>query len=311
MGLTDFVEREPLKVTTLEYTVEEEGSFLSEPIVELFCRDNDGNRRVIEVEGFYPFFFVTEDEYRSNENDIFTESMIRSVTARSGITSDRNRRNSALTETQHPPRKTLDGTNLVKIETVVPSHVADLKESGVFDETYEADVFFTNRFLIETGIKLGVEVPKGEQRVHVDEIEAIDYEPDIRPRMVTIDIEVWSGGEFPDTQNAVKPVTAVTAHDSYDDEYKAGLLHPDAVNINDGTAFESYDWGDVSWKLPDTVDECEVEVYHDEAEMLGAFNNWMIEKDPDLLTGWNSSRNEIGSGFDYPYWINRCKEVNE
>jgi DNA polymerase I len=308
MGLTELTQRENLKLTTLEYSIESEGHFLSEPIVELFARDADGNRRMIEVEGFYPFFYITEDEYQEHESDIFTESMVRSVTAQEFVTSKDNIYNDSLEETDLPPRTTLEGENLVRIETVVPSNVSDMRD--YFDRTWEADVFFTNRFLIESGIKDGFSIPAGEDRVDFSEIQTADP-PDVDPRVVTIDIEVWSGGEFPDTQNAVKPITAVTVHDSYDDEYYAAVLHPDSANIVGGTPYDSFDWGDISWKLPDGVEECPVEVYQDEAQMLGFVNNWIIDKDPDLLTGWNSSRNEIGSGFDYPYWINRCEQVNE
>ena len=310
MSLTELTQRERLKLTTLEYSIESEGHFLSEPIVELFARDEDGNRRMIEVEGFYPFFYITEDEYQENESDLFTESMVRSITAREFVTSAENIENAALTETDLAPRTTLEGTKLVKVETVVPSHVSDLRDMGIFEQTWEADVFFANRFLIESGIKSGFSIPAGQDRVSFEDIQPCEA-PDVDPRVVTIDIEVWSGGEFPDTQNAIKPITAVTAHDSYDDEYKAAILHPDSANIVGGTPYDSFDWSDTSWKLPSTVDDCTVEVYHDEAQMLGDFNNWMIEKDPDLLTGWNSSRNEIGSGFDYPYWINRCEQISE
>jgi len=303
MSLTELTQRETLKLTTLEYSIEEDGSFLSEPIIELFCRDSEGNRRRIEVEGFYPSLYITEDEYQEHEHDIFNESTIRSVTAQEFVTSEENINNSALTETDLAPRTTLQGEPLVKIETVVPSHVSDLKDSGIFDETWEADVFFTNRFLIDSGIKVGFSIPAGQTRVHYDEIEPVSNVPDVAPRVCTIDIEVWSGGKFPDTQDPKKPITAVTIHDSYTDEYEAAVLHPDAVEQG-----EEHSWDE------DTVDALEaddVTVFQNEARMLAHFNSWIVEHDPDLMTGWNSSRNEIGSGFDYPYWINRCKRINE
>jgi DNA polymerase elongation subunit (family B) len=304
MNLTDLDHRESLKLMTLEYSIEEEGNFVSEPIVHCYCRDADGNRREVAVEGFYPFFYITEDEYQKHEHDIFTDSSVREVVAREFATSKDNIYNDSLRELDIAPRTTLDGQNLVKIVTVSPSDVGELRD--FFDETWEADVFFTNRFLIESGIKTGMTVPEGVERVHYNEVEATDDPPSVPPRVMTIDIEVWSGNDFPDTQNPYKPVTAVTVHDSYDNEFRAGILHPDSTDVGD-----EYSWGDVTWNLPDTVDECPVEVYHDEATMLADFNEWIIDKDPDLLTGWNSSRNEIGSGFDYPYWINRCEMVNE
>jgi len=303
MGLKKLTQRETLKLTTLEYNVESDGNFLSEPIIQLFCRDSDGNRRTVEVEGFYPSFYVTEDEYQEHEHDIFNESTIRSVTARESVTSADNINNAALTETDLAPRETLGGEPLVKIETVVPSHVSDLKDANIFDETWEADVFFTNRFLIDSGIKTHFSIPAGQERVQYDEIEPVDDGTSIAPRMVTIDIEVWSGSNFPDTQDPKKPITAVTVHDSYSDEYEAAVLHPDAVEQGD-----KHTWTD---ETVATLESEDVLVFHDEPEMLAHINEWIVEKDPDLLTGWNSSRNEIGSGFDYPYWINRCRRINE
>jgi len=313
MGLTDFTSREHLKLTTIEYTIEEDGNFVAEPIVELFCRDANGNRRLIEVEGFYPSFFVSEDEYKQHEKDLFTDSRVRSIIVRESVTSDENINNADLTEEKLAPRTTLNGDRLVKIETVKPSHVGELRDD-TFDETWEADVFFTNRFLIESGIKLGLSIPRGKSRVKYDEIEPSndpDELPDVKPRVLTIDIEVWSGDEFPDTQEALKPITAVTVHDSYDDEYYASILHPSVANIQGGQPYDDYSWSDTTWKLPENVDDCPVDVYMDEAEMLGAVNDWIVEKSPDLISGWNSSSNSMGSGFDYPYWISRCERIGE
>lgn len=307
MELTELSEREPLKLMTLEYDIESDGNFLSEPIVQLFCRDADGARRTIEVEGFYPSFYISEQDYIDNEHDLFNEIMVREIVAREGITSDNNVNNAALREQREPPRKTLKGRNLVRVYTVLPEHVKKLKQSGIFEETWEADVFFTNRFLVDSGIKEGLTVPRGEDRVSYEDIEAIDEPPDVSPRMVTIDIEVWTGGEFPDTQNPTKPITAVTVHDTYSNEYRSAVLHPDAVS--EGT---EHSWpDDPDWTLPDGVSDTDVEVYHSEGQMVADFNEWIIDKDPDLLTGWNSSSNEMGSGFDYPYWLNRSERINE
>jgi len=303
MTLSELTFREPLKLTTLEYSVEDEGSFLSEPIIELFCRDADGRKRVVEVEGFYPSFFISEEEYKTHEHDIFNESTIRFVTARAGVTSDENKHNAALKETDDAPRETLSDERLVKIETVTPGHVGDLKKANIFDKTWEADVFFTNRFLIDSGIKDCLTVPSGERRVHYDEVSPAHGALDIAPRVATIDIEVWSGGKFPNTQDPTKPVTAVTIHDSYTDEYEAAVLNPESVEQGD-----DHTWDEETVAL---LNKDDVLVFDDENSMLAHFNEWIVNHDPDLMTGWNSSRNEMGSGFDYPYWINRCRRINE
>lgn len=307
-GLTSFdSERETLKVMTMEYTMERDGHRIPEPIVQLFCRNADGERRYIEVDGFYPYFYIRENEFEEKQDDLLNEGAIRSIEAREHLVKDEHSMNVTIEEVEDAPATTLHDEPLVKIVTVEPKHVKELRD--FFDETWEADVFYTNRFLITTGIKRGLTVPHGAERVSADEIEATEDLPDIDPRMVTIDIEVWSGGVFPDTEEAQKPITSYTLHDSYSDEYKAAILQPNKKFRGDEDSWT----GEPEWELPDGISESQIEidVFENEAEMLGAANEWIIEKDPDLLTGWNSSRNDIGNGFDYPYWINRCQSINE
>jgi DNA polymerase I len=203
MKFRDFQhEREVLKVMTMEYRIERDGHRLPEPIVQLFCRDKHGVRRDIEVEGFYPFFYISEATFFNEQNELLKDSAIRSIEAREILVEDENMMDETITKVEEPSSTTLHGDNLTKVVTMEPKHVSELREA--FEETWEADVFFTNRFLIETGIRRGLTIPAGEDRVHVTDIEATEDLPDIAPRMVTIDIEVWSGGAFPDTEQAEK-----------------------------------------------------------------------------------------------------------
>ena len=308
MSLTNLADsREHLKLMTVEYTEETEGNFIDEPVVNLFCRDSDGNRRYIDVEGYYPHFYITEQEFNRHRKDLLNETKVRSIEADERILSDQDKMNGAVDPVPEPPRTTLQNEDLVKVYTVVPGDVADLRD--FFDDHWEADVFFNNRFLIDSEIYLGLSIPQGQDRVAFEDIEVLDQSetPDIKPRMLTVDIEVWSGGEFPDTQNPSKPVTAITAHDSYDDEYFCGVLHPKSVEQGLGNT-----WPDEpDWEFPEGAEDVDVQVYDDENFLLAGFFNFVEDKDPDLLTGWNSSRNEIGSGFDYPYLINRADNLNE
>jgi len=301
--------REKLKLMTLEYTNKTRGTVMTEPTVELFCRARDGRRRQIDVRGYYPHFLVTEDEFVEQKHTLLTDGRVRHIEVDERLLSEEDKMNGAIKPTDSPPKETLEGTDLVKVYTVEPSDVADLRD--LFDKHFEADVFFTNRFLIDSGTYLGISVPSDTDTIDFSDIEPLGREetPDIDPRMLTVDIEVWSGGSFPDTTDPRKPVTAITAHDSYTDEYMSGVLHPDAVSQG-----EDHSWGEgYEWELPEGVAEklCEVDIYHSEAALLSAFNEFARRIDPDLLTGWNSSRNQIGSGFDYPYIINRCERINE
>jgi hypothetical protein len=147
MGLTDIAaSRQKLKLITLEYSIESEGNFIDEPIVELFCRDKRGNRHFIEVEGFYPSFFITESEFLDRQDDLLQESSVRYIEARDEIIDGSIRLNGAIKPVEDSPRKKLDGERCVRVYTVKPSQVANLREE--FGWHGEADVFFTNRFLV-------------------------------------------------------------------------------------------------------------------------------------------------------------------
>lgn len=314
MKFGDFTSNtEMLRLMTMEYTIERDGHIVPEPVLQLFARDATGERRLIEVEGFYPYFYISESEFESRQDDLLDSTHVREIVARSEIVSMSNKIDSLVSTVTSAPKETLQGEPLVKIVMTEPKHVRDLREHC--DETWEADVFFTNRFKIDTGIKRGFTIPTGSERVHVDAIEATEDIPDVMPRTVTIDIEVWSGGEFPNTEHAEKPITSYTLHDSYTDEFMTAVLEPNSsrfANPNNelGEMWSQSD--DIEWEYPSGVDESmiTVDVYESETTMLDAGNQWIIDKNPDLLTGWNSSRNDIGNGFDYPYWINRCENIN-
>ena len=298
MSLTSYA-REPLKVMASEYYIEDTGSFTDEPIVELYCRNAEGERRSIEVEGFHPYFWITKEAYEENEDTLLNESAVRRIEVPESLYGLRREKNEAV-QLLEDDFYDLHDKQLVKVVTVVPGDTPDLRDwfhKNDYD-TYEADVFFTDRFAISNEIFLGVKVPHGETRVSVEELEPCEA-PDVKPRMLTADIEVLQDGEFPEPTDAAKPVTAITAHDSYTDDYVSWILEAD-------------EWPDIDkWNMPDGVPKCDVRVFDDEAEMLGDFNEWVVETDPDIMTGWNSSRNDRGNGFDYPYLINRCFNINE
>jgi DNA polymerase I len=159
--------RESLKVMTLEYTNVSEGNFVEEPVVELFCRNADGERRRINVHDYYPHFYIDESEFIEYKDVLLQEQKIRSIEVDERILSESDMMNAAIDPVDSPPRTTLDGTDLVRIYTVVPGDVSDLREG--FDNHYEADVFFTNRFLVDSNIRLGISVPSGKTDISFDE----------------------------------------------------------------------------------------------------------------------------------------------
>lgn len=98
-------------------------------------------------------------------------------------------------------------------------------------------------------------------------------------RVVNIDIEIAADDGFPDIEEALKPITAITMY--YDGTYYAYGIG-DYVNHRE----------DVQYK------KCE-----DELSLILEFvNDWRVIN-PDVVTGWNVE------GFDVPYMINRFERV--
>jgi len=290
-GLNEFVEVDDsteYHLFNIEYTEE-----FGKSVVHLFCRDKDNQKHHIEVEGHRPSFYISEDAYskRVKNHDWV-------VDAERGYES-------------------IHGKPLIRIFAQLPKHIGgDDNRKGLrdhFEKTYEADVFYNSRFLIDSGIKTHFSVPddshksasKGEFRVEYSDIEPVDADWRATPRMITIDIEVLSPDGFPEPQSAEQPVTAITAHDNHTDEYSVWVLRCDSWNLSDTEVKNKAVESRPNHKRIDAV-----EVYEDETRMLDDFNNYVSDMRPDLLSGWNSSASDMGQGFDYPYLIHRCQKCN-
>jgi DNA polymerase I len=305
-GLQDFVDETDSKDEQLHVMQVEYEEQYGDPLIHLWCRDQDNNKRWVEVEGHRPSFYIAKDAYSKRV------------------------KNHDWVETVDGGYESIHGDSLAKVETTLPWHVGGKQNKkglrDYFENTWEADVFYTSRFLIDTGIKTHMSVDldatwdgqsvQGDYRVHVDDIDAVE-DPDWRadPRMVTIDIEVLSPDGFPDPDEAKQPVTAITAHDNHTDEYMVWVLRYEGWAYSDTeiqnmvvdrAASTSHD-GDHDYQ---NVVINDVRVFENESVMLDDFNKWVSDTAPDLLSGWNSSTTDNGRPFDYPYLINRCKSRN-
>lgn len=226
------------------------------------------------------------------------------------------------------PFQTIHDDPLALVYTRVPGDVGG--EGGMRGDldcvTFEADIPFERRFAISTEIYRGVEVPVGERRVryenwdgeqHIREAVADTARggkvqdimpcepPDIDARMIVYDIEVATEGDgFPDPALAFKPITAIAAYDNYDDEYRLwGLVHDSWRDDTDTVETQAR-------SIVRKEFDCEpasFDLYHNETEMLAAFHSYVLERNPDIFTGWNAGGQ--GGGFDTPYLIQRSYNV--
>jgi DNA polymerase II len=165
-------------------------------------------------------------------------------------------------------RRTFEGDPVVRIEVQVPSDVPPLRDRlhGAGIETFEGDVRFATRYLIERRIKGGCEID-GEPAAppatgpgpgggldHVFENPVLrPAEVSIEPRVLSFDIETDSKGE---------KLLAISL-------FAPGI---DEVLIVDGT----------DRAMPEHATRCATEL-----AALDLFGAHLRAFDPDVITGWN------------------------
>ncbi|WP_367176509.1 DNA polymerase domain-containing protein [Haloarcula rubripromontorii] len=262
-------------VTQVDYTIEGQGDD-EFPVVHAFGRTDDNEPVHARVFDFKPYFYaptdsVTEDELRQYD----------SITGWEEADADGE------------PYESIRGECLTKIFGQTPRDVGQIRDD--FDH-YEADILFPNRLLIDKDITSGVRVPArelddGSLKVHHEEIQPVEAHAD--PRVNTFDIEVDDRQGFP--EDGEEPIICLTSHDSYRDEYVVWLYEsPDGINGPEALA--GYD--------PIREDfEADVRVFDEEEAMLEAFVDYIVDTDPDVLTGWNFD------DFDAPYFLDRLEEL--
>jgi DNA polymerase II len=181
-------------------------------------------------------------------------------------------------------KRAFDGAPVCRIEAEVPGDVPAIRDrlqaAGI--ETFEADVRFAVRYLIERGVKGGCEIEGGA--VAGDGISLIFDNPTLRPadvkvepRVLSFDIETDGKGER---------LLAISM-------YAPGI---DEVLIVDGS----------DRAMPERAIRCA-----NEFEALDAFCERVRTFDPDVLTGWNlidfdlTALQRIATRLRHPFSLGR------
>lgn len=230
--------------------------------INLYGRTADGSETVVEVFGFDDYFYVDSDELRERGGMLSTHDSVKSVDV--------------------DGYESLRGNKVGKVTLNSYYDKGDVADN--FENTYESDVFITNRFRVDLGIHSGVVV--ADTQVHYSELEPCEFTTD--DRILTFDIETDDRGEFPEPGE--KRIISIAAHDSYTDEY-IGFIDTDGRPIA-----EVFPGG-----KPEGFDA----VHYDtsERQMLARFSEWVSERGFDIITGWNVEE------FDCPYLYARMEEV--
>lgn len=257
----------------------------------MVCRDEKGCRWTVNCTFMRPYFYTEATE----EN--------RKILEKRGLDYE-----------DGPPG--IDDIPTFKVTVNLPADVGRRRKG--FKKTYEADVPFTRRFLVDMGIKDGL-IVKAARRIGADmlivskasDIEAVAYRnPD---RQFEYDIET----NKPEGSNHYSPavfargaVTCKTLHDTFDGtNFHTFIWHPrrgvkgkPTIEIRNRHS-KSYK-RDVDWY---------VHWFGTEYEMFEAMLAFIKERRPDILSAWNGhigwKKFKNQGGFDFPYLVNRSKNL--
>ncbi|TKX74276.1 DNA polymerase elongation subunit [Halorubrum sp. GN11_10-6_MGM] len=199
------------------------------------------------------------------------------------------------------PYESIRGEPLTRIVTRTPRDVGNIRDD--FETSFEADILFPNRLLIDNGLNGGIRVEErrlddedGTIQVHQGHLEPADVDAELRVN--TFDIEVDDRRGFP--EDGEEPIICLTSHDSYDDEYVVWLYDAPEAEIPPPEDLPDYEGivgdGEIGF---------EVRTFDEEAAMLDAFVDYLDETDPDVLTGWNFE------DFDMPYVLDRLEVLDD
>ncbi|MFB6236341.1 MAG: DNA polymerase domain-containing protein [Halopenitus sp.] len=273
-----------LMVTQVDYEVEGYGSD-EYPVVHVFGRrptpeGEDDAVEHVRVLGVEPYFYVPTADLDEDPEEAYDVVIG--------------------TREENPDGEqyeSIRGEPLTRIVTRTPRDVGNIRDD--FAETYEADILFPNRLLIDNGIEGGIRVEErrlddGRIQVHEGHLEPADVDAEMRVN--TFDIEVDDRRGFP--EDGEEPIICLTSHDSYDDEYVIWLYEAPDAEVDSPEELPGYDG------IVDDVD-FRLETFEEEAAMLDAFVAYIEKTDPDLLTGWNFE------DFDAPYMLDRLEELDD
>lgn len=182
--------------------------------IRIYTRDENSRRHTIDVAGFEPYFCVKASATVPDKRTI--------VDIR-------------------PSLPGVYGERLKKIIASAPNEVSGYidrygkKHSGLrdlFDKTWEADVKFVRRMLIDTEIKAGIDLHGSPRVVHYEDLVPCDFTHE--PVVAFWDIEMFARTRIPDPEDAYQKITCMCFWDTVHKKYISVLLDDNAGKVNLG-----------------------------------------------------------------------------
>ena len=215
---------------------------LDVPVIYMFGRE--GRTKVVKrIPWFKPYFYINEADSEYHSDYI------------PGVSIGK----------QH--YMSIFGDEVRKIHYGIPRHTYSLRNQ--FKKTYEADIKFYYRFLLDQQKNI---IGKGYK-----------FNGDFR--ILTLDIETTMYNPL-DPFKASENITSIALHDNYLDKRYCLVYHPNVANI----------------PIKD-IPGVEIRTFSDEKELLTNFLKLVRKIDADIWSGFNVI------GFDVNYLISRMKRL--
>lgn len=225
------------------------GKYNSDKTITLYVRKENGVKTTIKVAGFEPYFYVSANSYIPNHPN--------------------------LKRIENSEIPSIEGLKLKKITMQTPTDVKDFRKK--FKLHYEADIPFIRRFLIDTGIKSGIELPN-RNFVHYKELTPINFS--LKPVVCYVDIEAYTKTRFPNPNRDKNKIIIVTLYVTNGRYYTVALSNrKEKIEYEDGV----------------------IVFVKSEEDILKFIREYLNYFNPDVITGWNVS-------FDVDYIMKRAEK---
>ena len=264
-------------------TVEVEGKIY--PCVILIGRDEKLIRRELRAK-VIPYFYLTEKDFRiAFKTNVYKAWHVRSVEETAIRDINGNLLKKICVNDCGRIGESVEGLNKL---ARVQARAKQIQNHRVY--TYEADLSKVDllplRFLIDNGIKSGVEVEKGKI------VKPIDF---IAPlRIWLIDFEAYVFKEYTTGLSPKDPLYMVTVYDNY-----SMVLYTYYVNNSKWNIERQTNQMFKSFPVTEVVKSHVIKKFDTEAQMLDGLVDLVIDLDPDVFSAWNLNR------YDYPKWKQR------
>lgn len=212
----------------------------------LFVRTPEDERKKIRIERpLLPYFYTTKEPYAYGPIENVEKTDLTAI---------------------YSPDSTV-----WKVETGTPPQVGKVRRT--FRPHFEADILFQNRFLIDTGLKYGIEYDE-----ETGSFMPIDI--DVVPKRMYLDIETPSQKAKDSIKKAPGKIAIIGTNILPDKKKKFFVL-----------------------KNPKLTDKENVEIFEKEEDLVRSFIDYVREVDPDQLIG------KYVTGFDLPYLKYRSQRI--